>query len=350
MDADVEKTVQNKIDILASEPRLALAFCSTELFEEEGFAINNTNDSPSRRRSARRRRVDIPDYLRYLLPPSCNLAGVAASGVVGTSSDCIAVRELEDDYALSLLLMPSCHWPDLDIYTFHAGRDLKDFLGEIVVGNPTTEPDAEKLARVTNIPSDKHPKLVLLFHLEIHGDRDTDLCAAIVKHYGSVVVAGGFVDHLMVAGHEEEARGTEVILHGVAFCGEHLKVASVLLPHEINDADAALCEIAKLKTANIPEQNTIGFMFACIGRGQYHYDRQVNVEANAFHKLFPKTPLLGFFGNGELGYEYLPNYRNPATEQNWSVVKEYEFLDVTQDLPVMQHSYTTVFVLLSLEP
>jgi Uncharacterized protein conserved in bacteria len=52
--------------------------------------------------------------------------------------------------------------------------------------------------------------------------------------------------------------------------------------------------------------SSIGLMFACVGRGRHHYQGKRNVESAAFRRHFPRTPLLGYFGNGEIGFKLLP--------------------------------------------
>lgn len=52
--------------------------------------------------------------------------------------------------------------------------------------------------------------------------------------------------------------------------------------------------------------SSVGLMFACVGRGRDHYRGKRNVESAAFRRHFPKTPLLGYFGNGEIGFKLLP--------------------------------------------
>jgi hypothetical protein len=52
--------------------------------------------------------------------------------------------------------------------------------------------------------------------------------------------------------------------------------------------------------------SSVGLMFACVGRGRHHYRGKRNVESVAFRKHFPKTPLLGYFGSGEIGFKILP--------------------------------------------
>ena len=133
----------------------------------------------------------------------------------------------------------------------------------------------------------------------------------------------------------------------MAFCGNHLKTASVVVESTVNTAAAVSQELRRLKEAHIPENNTIAFMFTCLGRGRGLYSKK-NVEADAFHELFPKVPLFGFFGNGELGYEYLPDYNKPEEVAEYSVVEKRSEDDWV--IPKIHHAYTSIFVLLHLGP
>lgn len=119
---------------------------------------------------------------------------------------------------------------------------------------------------------------------------------------------------------------------GLALSGPKVQGASVLLDQGINNPKEAEATIRRLKAAKIPERNTLGFMFACVGRGQNYYN-QANVEADAFHKVFPNTPLFGLFGNGELGCDRI-------------VKDDYTLCDTEMDN--LQHEYTTVMTLVHL--
>ena len=77
----------------------------------------------------------------------------------------------------------------------------------------------------------------------------------------------------------------------------------MLLNEDVNDEKAADAAMQRLKAANIPEQNTIGFMFACVGRGSQYYRAKKNVEAGlglvkSLRKLLTvgKRPLTIFLG------------------------------------------------------
>lgn len=128
------------------------------------------------------------------------------------------------------------------------------------------------------------------------------------------------------------------MLQGIVFSGAALRVASVVLGRKVrNDRDVER-ELQRLKDASVVAEtsNTIAFMFSCCGRGQHHYRRKRNVESAVFRRLFPNIPLVGFFGNGEIGHEFLPHLRAGASNT-----------EEESDLPEVLHSYTSIFVVLS---
>lgn len=65
--------------------------------------------------------------------------------------------------------------------------------------------------------------------------------------------------------------------------------------------------------------SSIGLMFACVGRGRHHYQGKRNVESAAFRRHFPRTPLLGYFGNGEIGFKLLPGNTQCAKYTTFNV-------------------------------
>ncbi|CAG5129097.1 unnamed protein product, partial [Candidula unifasciata] len=95
----------------------------------------------------------------------------------------------------------------------------------------------------------------------------------------------------------------DCIVSGLALCGADIKVASVLIRgQDIADVERAIQTLAEHK---FPLHKSFGLMYACVGRGAHVYGTQ-NVESNIFRKHFPNTPLLGFFGNGEVGCNFPP--------------------------------------------
>lgn len=122
---------------------------------------------------------------------------------------------------------------------------------------------------------------------------------------------------------------------GLAFRGPQIQSATVLLDQDVADERTAEAAMQRLKAANIPEHNTIGFMFACVGRGYRHYKTKRNMEADAFRKFFPSVPLFGFFGHGEIGCDRIVTGNFVLRECN----------DIKDDL---LHGYTTVMTLIHL--
>ncbi len=143
-------------------------------------------------------------------------------------------------------------------------------------------------------------------------------------------------------------------LKGIAFCGEDIEVSSIVLrPTQHDSVKQIESQLVKLKETHIRiDTHTIGFMFACIGRGHHLHDKY-NVESNLFNRHFPSVPLFGFFGNGEIGYDYLPDYNKPGKDSGYTLMGRYPDQDHPNvpyiwDMPDIDLSYSTVFVLLSL--
>ncbi|XP_011948851.1 PREDICTED: F-box only protein 22 isoform X2 [Cercocebus atys] len=153
----------------------------------------------------------------------------------------------------------------------------------------------------------------------------------------NIILAGGQVDNLSSLTSEKNPLDIDAAgVVGLSFSGHRIQSATVLLNEDVSDEKTAEAAMQRLKAANIPEQNTIGFMFACVGRGFQYYRAKGNVEADAFRKFFPSVPLFGFFGNGEIGCDRI-------VTGNFILRKCNEVKD--DDL---FHSYTTIMALIHL--
>uniref|UniRef100_A0A8C0PEG6 Ubiquitin-conjugating enzyme E2 Q2 n=1 Tax=Canis lupus familiaris TaxID=9615 RepID=A0A8C0PEG6_CANLF len=153
----------------------------------------------------------------------------------------------------------------------------------------------------------------------------------------NVILAGGQVDNLASLTSDKQPLDIDATgVVGLSFSGHRIQSATVLLNEDVNDEKTVEAAMQRLKAANIPERNTIGFMFACVGRGFQYYRAKGNVEADAFRKFFPSVPLFGFFGNGEIGCDRI-------VTGNFVLKKCNEVKD--DDL---FHSYTTIMVLIHL--
>ena len=142
---------------------------------------------------------------------------------------------------------------------------------------------------------------------------------------------------------------TEQALYGVAFCGGYnVQVASVLLDENVRTQSDAETQIRRLKATHINEENSVAFMFSYIGRGQNFYGAP-NVEANAFRNIFKNSPLLGFFGRSEIGYDYLPDYSKGLSDRAYSVMTKFlnEDNEEESEFPDVHHLSSTIIAMLS---
>ena len=147
--------------------------------------------------------------------------------------------------------------------------------------------------------------------------------------------------------YTEDEPGKYAQTVGVLFSGSGVKAASVLLTTPLNTQAKVEQELKKLKGVDFNEKRSCAFMFACCGRGKTFFKGKPNVESEVFKQLYPNTPLLGIFGNGEIGLTYLPDKNVKDTFSDPSASKKQK-----KDCGLLQakefsHSFTTVFVMLS---
>lgn len=131
----------------------------------------------------------------------------------------------------------------------------------------------------------------------------------------------------------------------LAFCGDNLRVSSVIIRESVSNAEDAEKQIQQLKTSDVSEEKSFAFMFACVGRGEGLY-LQPNVESDAFRKVFPRTPLFGFFGNGEIGFNSLPG--SVSSGHRSKSESEGDSSSSNRILPKLYHAYTTIICLFSI--
>ena len=140
-----------------------------------------------------------------------------------------------------------------------------------------------------------------------------------------MVIIGGLVESLLMV--DNEVRSTGVV--GLAIAGN---VEAISMVHHGDTADGVQQSLRQLKKSGIPcekNSNTACFMVSCIGRGEKFYYAK-NVETGIFRQEFPGIPVLGFFGNGELGLD--------LHSCEGKLERDGHFL----------HSYSSVFCLCSL--
>lgn len=122
--------------------------------------------------------------------------------------------------------------------------------------------------------------------------------------------------------------------------GNNVTTASVVIKRSCTTPQKVEDRIKKLKNYGLPEKKSFAFMFACLGRGESFYG-EPNIESTIFKKHFPHTPLVGLFGNGEIGCDFVDS-AHPVLEQPECKRKK----DVS--VSALYHSYATVIMLVSI--
>ncbi|XP_064421898.1 F-box only protein 22 isoform X1 [Latimeria chalumnae] len=262
--------------------------------------------------------------IKKLLPKGCQVVGLAAPGVVVTPMGSAGNRpqEIEEGEAGFALLFPKIE--GVKIQSFHFSN--KDCKGRLFNETKLCE------AGLVNNPE---LRVVLVFGYYTWKPGYSRFINQVINPLNekNIVLIGGHTDALISSTSESRKKDMYGVA-GLAFSGAQIQAATVLLEQDIDNAKTAEMAMQRLKAANIPESNTIGFMCACVGRGSSYYDDINNVEADAFRKVFPSIPLFGFFGNGEIGCDRI-------------VTGKFCFREChTDDKDDILHGYTTVMALI----
>ncbi|KAG1672334.1 F-box only protein 22 [Nymphon striatum] len=272
----------------------------------------------------------MSDQLVSSLPKNClGLGALSYHGVIGTTQDGHLI-EAEVVEGISALFVPEI--PGVEFLPFLLGKTHKTISVSAI--------DDEMLTKLTNIKPGKEVKCLLLFSSDYRG-KHTELVTALTsqlfaRQKNSFAIGGGYLENVLalqgLCGIDKCRIGAKEQTLGIAICGDNVEAASTISDGEIESVESAL---NKLKSCGFKEKNLIGLMFACCSRGKDFYNKS-NVEADLFRKTFPTTPLFGFFGSGEIGFQKIPNEIRTSKRQK---------VDITDEDII--HSYTTVFILLS---
>lgn len=217
--------------------------------------------------------------------------------------------EIEEGCGISGILIPQV--PGLQIYNF---------------------PLDEKKCDISKlVPKDTSVKCLLVFTVAHESSVFNKIIqSCLLKENSQIAVGGAVIDR------SESPRGSVV-----AFCGRSVEAASIIIKPK--DKETELENKLKLfRETGLLQDRCFAFMFACVARGFFIY-REYNLESSIFHKLYPDVPLIGVFGNGEIGIDYLPNIPNANPNE---VLRIGKFAKCRKKY---LHSYTTIFVLVSVK-
>ncbi|XP_057579486.1 F-box only protein 22 [Hippopotamus amphibius kiboko] len=299
----------------------------TVLYMADSETFISLEECRGHKRARKRTTMEAAFALEKLFPKQCQVLGIVTPGIVvtpmGSSSN--RPQEIEIGESGFALLFPQIE--GIKIKPFHFIKDPKKLTLE-----------RHQLTEV-GLLDNPELRVVLVFGYNCCKVGSSNYLQRVVSTFSdmNVILAGGQVDNLASLTSEKnplDIDATGVV--GLSFSGRRIQSATVLLNEDVSDEKTAEAAMQRLKAASIPEQNTIGFMFACVGRGFQYYRAKGNVEADAFRKFFPSVPLFGFFGNGEIGCDRI-------VTGNFILKKCNEVKD--DDL---FHSYTTIMALIHL--
>ncbi|KAI1235026.1 hypothetical protein IHE44_0002657 [Lamprotornis superbus] len=278
---------------LRSIPLKVHVLPQTVLYIADAETFSGHEECHEQKKARKRNSKETALALEKLLPKRCQVLGLVTPGIVvtpmGSSSN--QPQEIEEGEAGFALLFPKID--GVKIHTFHFSKDVKNRVF-----------DESKFAEA-GLKNNPDLRVVLLFGYNSWKTGATRFLHQIVNPLNekSIILAGGQVESFtsLTSENSHAQPGDACGVVGLAFSGAQIQSATVLLDQDVADERTAEAAMQRLKAANIPEHNTIGFMFACVGRGYRHYKTKRNMEADAFRKFFPNVPLFGFFGHGEIG-------------------------------------------------
>lgn len=184
-----------------------------------------------------------------------------------------------------------------------------------------------------HVPTDVPIRCVVFFLTRPHHHADTSLRKLLEYHSPNIVIIGGFIDKIHYDNRHDTPHKASPVC-GIVLTGDehHFNIQQVVLPPDLNRRE----DIEnKLKALQTKSTFSLGIQVSCVARGSEFYQNQQNIECSTFRHLFPHTPLIGIFGNGEIGHDYLP--REIPLEQNQFPAKDDLFL-----------TYSSVFSLISI--
>ncbi|KAK7861739.1 hypothetical protein R5R35_014372 [Gryllus longicercus] len=313
-----------------SEPQLCLMFMTHKLTTTEINCRRAKAPCPcgSEGKHNCNMKHRILHYMRAELS-NCPCVLVEGFGVVGTSNDLSFTAEIEGYNAYSGLLLPKT--PSISVNVFHFTKE------KCIRFNLLETISNEEIKCFTKLsPSTEPIRCLLLFCRENYSHTVEKLVPAIEASQGSkFAVGGGFFDSINVGSLAPMNERRHVCLLGIALSGEGIHAASTVLRDEITDQAKVIEVMEELRSCQLPGQDSAAFMFACCGRGRGWY-MEDNVESACFRHLFPTTPLVGYFGAGEIGHKFFPETclqerqkgKKPPNEDDDDLIR----------------SYTTVFV------
>lgn len=187
-----------------------------------------------------------------------------------------------------------------------------------------------------SVPDNVTIRCVIFFFVQ-RQSYAVDCIKKLLEYYPSqIAIIGGFVDKINYDDRQIHPNQILSDACGIVLTGDNhnLHIGEILLENHIRTREQIRERLTELKYLERNSYLSFAFQISCIARGSNYYNDEQNVECSEFRKLFPYTPLIGVFGNGELGHDYLPNYNQKIAKQ--------------QSGKNLFRGYSSVFTLISL--
>ncbi len=362
------RAVKGHMEASRSYPETAMILHATDLVQTD-LALVDEEDA------YRAFVTDVHRIARKVLPPKCVTVSMGFGGIVGTDEAGLSV-EMENlssttKPAAAMVLLPSR--PDVKIIPFKVEESLSGRMQEALGGDDggwkTKNPNFRRAllnhATSGRLESDDRVKCVIALTNSPEIPHTRLVLQEIGQRTGDKFALGGAIGHLPHISTELLAAGTLSLMErertyeleeqedcaassGLIIAGDGVEAASVLLDSDVRNEKKVAAVLSRLKGPwldgrAVDASNTCAFMFACCGRGAGLYRGKKNVESRVFQRLFPGVPLIGAFGGGEIGLDYIPNLQSEDDQGDAKSDKPKKLLSSDDIL----HSYTTVFVMLS---
>ncbi|CAF1103252.1 unnamed protein product [Rotaria sp. Silwood1] len=325
-------------DNLWSLPSLALVVVTNVLDRKAFIAPSN---SPPPTKTSRRSRsqttatqtelLNIPQALIRHFNKSCKILQVASNGIV-VSNDENQSYEIESDSAMGILLFPKLPSNVLGIYPFEISYNTK-------ISADMSRSDMHHLFGC--VPDDIPIRCIIFFFTQ-RQSHSVDCIKKLLEYYPSnVAIIGGFVNKIRYNDRQSQFKPSLYNTSGIVLTGDpnHLNIKQILLESHIDTRESVKDKLKQLKSIESNRCLSFAIQVSCVARGSDFYNGEKNVECTEFRNLFPKTPLIGIFGNGELGYDYLLNDNQISTQEQ---------INTKKDINDVFHAYSTVFSLITL--
>ncbi|XP_071448208.1 F-box only protein 22-like isoform X2 [Hetaerina americana] len=283
----------------------------------------------------------VIEHLMKMMPTNCTTLGLRAYGTVGSTWDLSQTVELKNKASFSLLMLPKI--PGVHINPFVIQREAFMTVKKMKPGLLSDE----QLEGLTGISPTEEVRCLIVFCDSPDGEGAAELLiqTLLKRMNNKMAVGGGIGDQFFTS-----ASHTAPLLTGLAISGDSVQALSAVIPQNVTKANKIQEILEQLKSCDLPSENCVGFMFSCMGRCVGRPKGVKGTESTLFRNYFPTVPLIGFFGCGEIGFNFVLPCKNQEKSGSVSVSRSEEpiFKKHKSNKTELMHQYSTIFVLVSL--